>query len=93
MAKFFGPKYVPKFKEGYNKLPWYERDLMTYYDHLKYQEVIEDPNNYFKNKVLVNFDIIHHEYRGDLLTKTYKEHKTIEKKNLNITQKRTKKLL
>ena len=91
MAKFFGPKSVPKFKKNYNKLPWYKRDLMTYYDHLKYQETIEDPNNYFKDKIVVNFDIVHHECRGDLLKKTYKEHKTIEKKILSIIPKKGQK--
>ena len=88
-GKFFDLKYLPKFQEDYFKLPWYKRDLMSYYNHLKYQEMIEDPNNYFKNKVVVNFDIIHHECRGDPLKKTYKEHKTIEKKDFKYYPKKT----
>ena len=64
--------------------------LMTYYNHLKYQEIIEDPNNYFKNKVAVNFDVIHHECKGDLLKKTYGKHKTIKKKDFKYCPEKDK---
>ena len=87
-GKCFGLKYVPKFQEDYFKLPWYERDLMSYYNHLKYQEIIQNPNNYFRNKVVVNFDIIHHECRGDPLKKISKEQKTIEKKDFKYYPKK-----
>ena len=91
MSKFFGPKYAPKHQEDYFKLPYYERDLMSYYDHLKYQEMTENSDDYFKNKQVVNFDIIYPECRGDQLKKSYKDHKTIEKESVNNYSKEDEK--
>ena len=58
--------YIPKAPEK-EKYERYEHDLMTYYDDLKYEEFIENMDNHFLNAKIVNFDIIHHEYRGDKL--------------------------
>ena len=69
MAKFLGSSYVPKYQKNYFDLPWYERDVMNYYDHLKYQEMTKDNDYYFKNKKVVNFDIINYECRVDRLEK------------------------
>ena len=33
----------------------------------------DQPDYHFRNKKVVNFDIIHHECRGDPLQKSYKE--------------------
>ena len=52
MVKFFGNKYVSKYQD-YFKLPWYESDLMTYYDHLNYQDMAKNSDDYFKNKKLL----------------------------------------
>ena len=83
MSKFLGRKYVPKYQEDYNKLPCFERDLINYFNDLKYKEMIEDPNDYFKNKKVINFDIILHESRGDSLQNASKSYKTIEKNDFN----------
>ena len=40
----FGEKYVPEFSEDYGKLPWYERDFITYIDWLKYKEMKDNPD-------------------------------------------------
>lgn len=77
MAKFFGSKYIPPFQEDLSKIPWYERDLMKYIDRLKYEEMFENPDAYFKNKEVVNFDIISNKHRGDPLEKSIKDHKTV----------------
>ena len=69
MSKFVGSSYVPKYQKNYFDLPWYKRDLMTYYNHLKYQEMGEDFDYYFENKKVVSFDIINHECCGDRLKK------------------------
>ena len=54
--------------------------LNDIYDYLKYQEMAEDFDYYFRSKKIVNFDIINHECRGDRLKKTtYKEHNAVEK--------------
>ena len=37
----------------------------------------DDPDQYIKNKKVINFDIIHHECRGDPLQKSEKDHKTV----------------
>ena len=50
---------------------------MTYIDWLKDKEMTDNPDEYFKKKKVVNFDIIHHECRGEFLHKSYKEHKTV----------------
>ena len=67
--KFFSHKYVPEYAEDYFKLPWHERDLMSYFDNLKFKEMPDQPDYHFRNKKVVNFDIIHHECRGDPLQK------------------------
>ena len=42
----------------------------------------DDPDTYFKNAKVVNVDIINHECRGDKLTGTYKDYKTIKSEHL-----------
>ena len=37
----------------------------------------DNPDFYFENKKVINFEIINHQCRGDPLTKTEKEHKTV----------------
>lgn len=36
----------------------------------------DNPTKYFSRRAVVNFDIIHHECRGDPLKRSYKEHQT-----------------
>ena len=47
MAKFLGHKYIPKYEKDYFDLPWYERNLMSYIDHLKYKEMPDNPNTFY----------------------------------------------
>ena len=47
---YLGPKYTPKFAGDYNKLPWYERDLMHCYDWLYYKDMKENPDISKKKK-------------------------------------------
>ena len=58
MLKLLGPNYVLPQQVDYDKLPWYERDFMTYINDLKNKEMSNDPDNYFENKKVINFDII-----------------------------------
>lgn len=39
--------------------------------------MFENPDAYFKNKEVVNFDIISNKHRGDPLEKSIKDHKTV----------------
>ena len=53
------------------------KDFISYIDWLKYKQMLNNPDDYFsKKKKVMNFDIIHHECRGDPLKQSYKEHKT-----------------
>ena len=67
--KFHGGKYAPEQSENYFSLLWYERDLITYFNHLKYKEMTDYLDFYFKKKKVINFDMIHHQCRGDPLKK------------------------
>lgn len=77
-----GNSYVPPYAGDYNKLQWYEKDLMTYFDYINYNEMADILTKYFRDKRVVNFDIIYHECRGDKLDKSYKHYKTINQKEL-----------
>ena len=55
-----GSKYVPQYSGDYFSKPWYERDLMHYFDYVDYQEMCKHQTNYFKDKKIINFDLIHH---------------------------------
>ena len=59
----FSSNYIPKYT------PPEERDLLTYLD--------EDPDQSFKKKQIVNFDIIHHQCRGDKMEHPKSYHQTI----------------
>ena len=82
MSKKIVNKYVPRFIQQF-KLPWYERSLISYIDALKCDEFLNHTDAHFKNAQVVNFDIIHHECRGDPLKGNYKDYKTIEKEDIN----------
>lgn len=48
MSKYFAGSYVPKYQEDYFKLPWYERDMMTYIDWSEYKDMANNPDFYMK---------------------------------------------
>ena len=50
-SKIFGNKYVSQFSEDQHNLPWYERDFITYINWLKYKEMTDNPDDYFKKKM------------------------------------------
>ena len=47
MNKIVANKYVPTYQEDYFKLPCYERDMISYIDHVKYKTMRDDPDQYF----------------------------------------------
>ena len=85
----FGNSYVPPYAYDYNKLSWYERDLMTYMTY--YKKMVDNPAKYFRHKQIVNFDIIHHECGGDKLKNSYKHYKTVKQEELKNYPKKEKK--
>lgn len=57
-------EYLPE------NLPWHERDgLLTCYDQSKPKDFLEDPDAYFKNKKIVNFDFIYKSIRVEGIPK------------------------
>ena len=69
--------YIPKF------IPPEERDFLNYLDENKYEENLRNPDHYFQNINIINFDIIHHLSRSDPLEKSYEEHFLVKSKNFN----------
>ena len=67
--------FVPKFLP--NNLKWYERDgLEMLYLHNKCSEFLEETDSHFKNRKIVNFDIINN---GEKMAKqTLMQYRTIE---------------
>ena len=79
MAKFLGPTYVPKYQKKYHDLAWYKRNFMSYIDWLKYMDMKDDPDSYFKNKEVINCVIINHRCRGEPPTSDFKNYPKDEK--------------
>ena len=52
---------------------------------------MENPDQSFRKTKIVNFDIIHHECRGDKLEKSYEYYQTVFKVNFNKYNKRDEK--
>ena len=67
--------------------------MVSYIDHLKYKEMRDNRDHYFKNVREINFDIINHECRGDKLQGTYKDYKTIKNENLTNNSKEEAKVV
>ena len=60
-------------------------------DALKREELLKDTDSHFKTAQVVNFDIIHHECRGDPLQGSYKEYQTVNKKDIDKYSSNSKK--
>ena len=58
-------------------------DLDTALKKMAFEKIIQDPDYHFKNCYIINFDLIHHECRGEELSNTRKHYETIFKKNIN----------
>ena len=65
----FAPKFIP------SNLKWYEHDRFdTWYLHNKCNEFLVDTDSHFKNRKIVNFDIINN---GET-KQTLKQYNTID---------------
>ena len=60
-------------------------------ESVKYEETLRDPDAYFQNVKLINFDITHHLSRGDPLEKPYNEHFLVRKKDFVKYEEKDKK--
>ena len=68
--------YIPKKTEK-KRYEWYKHDLMTYIDNLKYKQFVEDMDSNFSRAEIPNFDLIHHQCRGDKLQNSRRHYETI----------------
>lgn len=72
--------YIPKKKEK-KKYEWYEHDLMTYINDLKYEHFVEDMDSRFTRAKITNIDLIHHQCHGDKLQNSQCCYETIFNKD------------
>ena len=52
-------------------------------DKHKYEKIINDPEYHFENSYVTNFDLIHHQCRGDKLEHNKKHYETISKQKVD----------
>ena len=58
-------------------------DLDMTLKRMTFEEIIADPEFHFENSCITNFDLIHHECRGDRLSFSRKYYETISHKKFN----------
>ena len=58
-------------------------DLDMTFKKMTFEEIIADPEFHFENSYITNFDLIHHECRGDTLSFSRKYYETISYKKFN----------
>ena len=72
--------YIPKNNKK-KKYEWYEHDLMTYFDNLKYNRFANDMNLHFSRAKVLNLDIIDYQCCGDKLENPQQCYETIHHKD------------
>ena len=55
----FTNKYIPNATK--TDLKWYDRDLNTWFNELKFKETTSNPDQYFSYVKLINFDIVYND--------------------------------
>ena len=68
--------YVPKYT------PLEERDFLSYLDNLKYERYVMDPDAYFKNVKIINFNIICNQILGEPMHKPIETYQTVHEADL-----------
>ena len=58
-------------------------DLGFTLQKMTFEKIVDDPDYHFQNSYVTNFDLIHHECRGDELSYSRGHYETIFKKKLN----------
>ena len=58
-------------------------DLDARLQQMTFDEIIQNPDNYFENAFITNFDLIRNQYRGDKLKHNRKYYETLFKEKLN----------
>ena len=58
-------------------------DLNLSLEQITFNKIVNDPDYHFENCYISNFDLIHHECRGDELSFSRKHYETITTKKIN----------
>ena len=75
---------IPQYEKP--DLKWCERDeLLSYYYQLKSNEFLKSPDNWLENIEVVNFNTIHNKCRGDKMSKSVKDYKTVKKEDFSLS--------
>ena len=75
--------YVPYNPDNYLTKGGFGHSLGDTLDKQKYIKIIENLQYHFTNSYITNFDLIHHECRGDKLENNKKHYETIYKEALD----------
>ena len=57
-------------------------DLDLTLKQMAFNEIVNDPDYHFENSYITNFDLIHHQCRGDELSYSRKHYETISNKKI-----------
>ena len=79
--KYLSNSYIPikpKLLNKHDKL-----DLDARLQQMTFYEIIQNPDNYFENVFITNFDLIHNQCRGNELKHNRKYYETLFKEKLN----------
>ena len=74
--------YVPINPTKRSNTNKFKGDLGSTLQKMSYDKIIDDPDSHFKNSYITNFDLIHHECRGDELSHDKQHYGTIFRKNI-----------
>ena len=73
--------YVPSRPIYHNEFD--RGDLDMHLKQVDYNKILSDPDEYFSKVEFINFDLIHHQCRGDKLQNSKKYYETIYQKKVN----------
>ena len=71
--------YVLTKPKKYNKHDSF--DLDTRLQQMTFNKIIQNPDEHFEKTFITNFDLIHHQCRGDKLSHSREYYETLFKKN------------
>ena len=80
--KILTNSYVPTRPKFYNEHG--KGDLHTWLQQETYNQIISNSYKYFEKATITNFDLIHHQCRGDKLTHDRKYYETLFKKKVDL---------
>ena len=73
--------YIPIKPKLLNKHDKFDLDARL--QQMTFDEIIQNPDNYFRNAFITNFDLIHNQCRGDELKHGRKYYENLFKEKLN----------